>query len=66
MTDHELDAMLTAKRARLLAEAARQAAELRQRQESGHQRVGPWAEAPKLARRRRRRVATVTPLRRTA
>lgn len=66
MTDQELDSMLAAKRARLLTEAARQATELRQRQQAGHQCVGPWADAPKLARRRRRRVATVTPLRRTA
>lgn len=66
MTDHELDAILAKRRAHLLAEAQRQAAELRQRQQAGQQRVGPWAEAPTLARRRRRRVAVVTPLRRTA
>ena len=66
MTDRELDALLAAKRQRLLVEAQRQAAELRARQEAGQQRVGPWAEAPKLARRRRRRVAVVTPLRRLA
>lgn len=67
MTDQELDAKLAAKGERLLAEAKRQAAELQQRQQAGQQRVGPWAEAPKLARRRRhRRAATVTPIRRTA
>ena len=66
MTDQELDALLLAKRATLLAEAKRQAAELRARQQAGQQRVGPWADAPRLARRRRRRAATVTPMRRTA
>lgn len=66
MTDQELDALLAAKRQRLAAEASRQAAELRVRQQTGQQRVGPWADAPRLARRRRRRAATVTPMRRTA
>lgn len=67
MTDQELDSMLASKRARLLAEAARQVDELRQRQQAGQQRVGPWAPSRRLTvSQRRRRVATVTPMRRTA
>lgn len=66
MTDQELDALLAAKRARLLAEAKRQADELRALQLGGAKRVGPWSEPPRVVKPRRRRAATVMPIRRTA
>jgi len=66
LTDQELNALLAEKGERLLADAKRQAAELRQLQETGQKQVGPYAEPPRLARRRRRPAATVTPIRRTA
>lgn len=70
MTDQELDAMLASKRAALLAEQKRQAAELRERQQAGQQRVGPWAPSRRLtvSQRRQHRTVTskVTPIRRRA
>lgn len=67
MTDQELDALLASKRANLMAEAQRQARELRALQCSGQKTVGPWAPAHRVvAPRRRRTRATVTPIRRRA
>lgn len=66
MTDAQLDALLAEKRLKLAQDAARQREELRQRQQAGHQRVGPWAPAATLTKPRRRKArAIVTPLRRT-
>jgi len=45
MTDMQLNAKLLARRARLAKEASTQALELRARQLSGQQHVGPWAPA---------------------
>ncbi len=54
MTDAEILADTLARRARLTQEARRQAAELRTRQQSGEQRVGPWAPAATIAKPRRK------------
>ena len=53
MTDAQLNAELLARRARLATEASLQAVELRARQLSGQQHVGPWAPAARLAKPRR-------------
>jgi len=53
MTDTQLNAELLARRARLATEASLQALELRARQLSGQQHVGPWAPAARLAKPRR-------------
>jgi len=60
MTDTQLDAELLARRARLTKEAYTQALELRARQLSGQQHVGPWAPAARLTKPRRTKVRAGT------
>jgi hypothetical protein len=50
LTEDHLDALLAARRARLAQAAFRQTVELRTRQQTGKQAVGPWAPAVRLVR----------------
>ncbi len=62
------DADTLRRREDLKAEAARQAAELKVRQQSGEQRVGPWAPAARLTKPvvRKKAKSAVAPFRRRA
>jgi hypothetical protein len=62
------DADTLRRREALKAEAARQAAELKARQQAGEQRVGPWAPAARLTKpvARKKAKAAVAAFRRRA
>lgn len=67
MTDTERDLVLAERGVALRAEAARQAAELRQRQRTGQQVVGPWAPAAIVKKPRAKKMpGRVTPMRKRA
>jgi hypothetical protein len=70
LTEDQLDALLAARRARLAQAAFRQTVELRTRQRTGRQAVGPWAPAVRLVRPQStepaRTSAVVTSMRRSA
>ena len=59
MTDTDIFADTLRRREALAVEAARQVAELKARQQSGEQRVGPWAPPARVAKPRRKKPATV-------
>ena len=67
MTDEEIQLDTQRLRAALLASAARQREELKAKQQSGQQIVGPWAPLIEAVRpkpkRRRRKSSTAIPLR---
>ena len=68
MTDAEMHADILRRRAALAASAAAQVAELKARQQSGQQHVGPWAPAARVSKPRpkKARPQTVATFRRRA